>query len=134
MNELDIVKVWVISALLILGAVIYFVNATAAPEVNQDWTLDCHGTKVTVEQLELYHFKVSCNGLVVDSPEAEQLQKARHKRNQVDQLSDEAYPAPGDIEPYPAPSAKATPTYGVSPTKTPRNTPTLAPTTNPNER
>ena len=94
-------------------------------EVTQDWRMDCYGTRVEVEQLELYHFAVSCNGMQVESVEVED--KPKPKQSKSEKLMSEGYPAPGDItptiEPYPAPATSIPfPTYWAPTIKPPCTT------------
>ena len=95
---------WVLFLFLAITiSLIVVVVSVSAGDLEGAWDKDCRGTKETIEQISLYHFQVSCNGLFIEYQEEEKLQKSRPKQ-EIEIL---AYPAPGDAppttEPYPAP-------------------------------
>ena len=108
---------WAIT-LAVIVVTFYFIELARAAEieVQGDWTQDCHGTRVIVEQAGIAHFEVSCNGLQVESVEVEDKPKAKRDAP-PELLMSVGYPAPPTVEPYPAPPTSVAPfIYWAPPT------------------
>ena len=99
MNKRVVLYAVLFALIVVLGITLV---ASAQSTIQGDWSKDCIGTRVTVDQIGIAHFVVSCNGLVMDEPEIEVKTKPKRDPGQI--LMGVGYPAPPTvIAPTPPP-------------------------------